>query len=195
MSTVFRPGHPPHTLCSPGHELLYSPPPGRQASGFGPGVLPEFRDFSCIMATFESSARLNCSPAALREYLGVPANLPLISDPELELEVLEAPVVIKHDALIDFRISAYGFKQRMQHRYVEVSETEIVAEQTDGPTRAWIHRQTIVDHGDGTCTLKDQIDFEPPGGMLGFVMTEDKIRESIKDGMEFRYETLQDLLQ
>lgn len=147
------------------------------------------------MPTFTSSTRLSCDAVALREYLGVPANLPFISDPELELEVLDAPSEVVVDALIEFRISAYGFKQRMQHRYIEVTQTEIVAEQTDGPTRAWIHRQTIVDHGDGTCTLKDQIDFEPPGGMLGFVMTELKIRDSIQDGMDFRYETLQELLE
>lgn len=147
------------------------------------------------MASFLSSTQLKCSAQTLRNYLGATANLSKISDPDLDLEVLTAPEQVTEGAVIEFRISAYGFKQRMQHRYVEVSDLEIVAEQIDGPTRAWKHRQTIVANSDCECTLTDQIDFEPPGGMLGFVMTEGKIKDSIQDGMDFRYETLQEVLE
>ena len=147
----------------------------------------------CPMPKVTTSAVINCSPGQLREYLGSTANLPTISDPELELEVLEAPEIVATDAVIDFRISAYGFKQKMQHRYISVSESEIVAQQVEGPTRAWTHTQTITP-AEGGCMLTDQIEFEPPGGMLGFVMTAAKIEESIREGMEFRYETLQDIL-
>lgn len=141
-----------------------------------------------------TSTCLNCTAEALREYLGQTANLPDISDPDLELEVIDAPDTVVQDAVIEFRISAYGFKQRMKHKYTKVSETEIVAEQIDGPTRAWIHTQTVTSTGPSTCELVDHIQFEPPGGMIGFVMTEDKIRDSIQDGMDFRYETLQEKL-
>ncbi|MFY9253309.1 MAG: hypothetical protein WAO83_07630 [Fuerstiella sp.] len=147
------------------------------------------------MAQHITSAQIKCSAAALRAYLGATANLTKISDPDLDLEVLNAPETIAEGALIEFRISAYGFKQRMQHKYTEVSETDIVAEQTDGPTRAWKHRQTITAVSDNECTLTDQIDFEPPGGMLGYVMTAAKIKDSIQDGMDYRYETLQEIME
>ncbi|MEZ6133099.1 MAG: hypothetical protein R3C59_30890 [Planctomycetaceae bacterium] len=142
------------------------------------------------MPEFSASATLPCSADRLREFLGLTANLPAISDPELELEVLSAPEIITLDGVIEFRITAYGFKQRMQHRYVEVSERQIVAVQIDGPTRSWLHRQTIQENEDGTCTLVDHIEFEPPGGMLGYLMTADRITESLTDGMEFRYSSL-----
>lgn len=147
------------------------------------------------MPSFKTSAVINCSAAALREFLGRTASIPEVSDPELELQVLEAPEVVTQDAVIDFRITTFGFKQRMQHRYITVSDVEIVAEQVEGPTRSWIHRQKVEDNGDGTCTLTDEVEFEPPGGMLGFVMTEDRIRESLEDGMEYRYDTLRELLE
>mgnify|MGYP002633979367 CR=1 FL=1 len=147
------------------------------------------------MPDFKASTTLRCSAAALRQYLGATANLPLISDPELELEVLDAPEQVTSDAIIEFRITAYGFKQRMQHRYVEVCDTEIVAEQVEGPTRTWVHRQSISVNEDGTCLLTDHIEFEPPGGMMGFVLTEDSIRQSLEDGMQFRYEALREVLE
>lgn len=147
------------------------------------------------MATHTSSTTLRCDLQKVRDYLGRTANLLKTSDPDLELEILNAPDEISEGAIIDFRITAYGFKQPMQHRYVEVSDREIVAKQVDGPARAWLHRQSLSDNGDGSCTLTDRIDFEPPGGMLGFVMTEAKIRESIEDGMDHRYEVLQEELE
>lgn len=147
------------------------------------------------MPVIESSTRLQCSARALRDYLGQTAKLPSISDPELKLNVIQADSEVTAGGLIEFSITAYGLKQSMQHRYVEVSDSEIVAEQIEGPTRAWKHRQTITDHGDGSCTLTDTIEFEPPGGMLGFVMTEQKIRESVEEGMEFRYSALKEILE
>ena len=147
------------------------------------------------MSEFETSVTLKCSAAALRKYLGTTANLPEISDPELSLEIIEAPEYVAIDSVIEFRISAYGFKQRMQHRYVGVSDTQIVAEQIDGPTRAWKHTQAITDNKDDTVTLTDHIVFEPPGGMLGYVMTADKIIESLEEGMEYRHERLAEILE
>lgn len=146
------------------------------------------------MPEVKTSTIVRCLASALRDYLGTTEHLPSISDPELELEVLNAPDTVTEGESIEFRISAYGFKQKMEHRYVKVSETEIVAEQTDGPTRSWLHRQTIVANEDGSSTLTDHIEFEPPGGMLGFVMTAEKIEESIREGMEFRYQALEEIL-
>jgi len=148
-----------------------------------------------FMPEFKASTTLRCSAAALRQYLGATANIPSISDPDLELEVLEAPEQVTADAIIEFRITAFGFKQRIQHRYVEVGETEILAEQVEGPTRMWVHRQSIVLNDDGTCLLTDLVEFEPPGGMMGFVLTEASIRQSLEDGMQFRYEALRGFLE
>ncbi|MCA9050018.1 MAG: hypothetical protein KDA89_14880 [Planctomycetaceae bacterium] len=147
------------------------------------------------MHEFTSSSVLPCTAAQLREYLGRPANLPQISDPDLELEVLSAPELVHVDAVIEFRISAYGFKQRMQHRLIHVSDLEIIAEQIEGPTRSWIHRQTIVSAADSTagCTLTDHIQFETPGGMLGYLMTPERITESLEQGMAFRYDALKEI--
>ncbi|MEZ6060477.1 MAG: hypothetical protein R3C19_08960 [Planctomycetaceae bacterium] len=149
-----------------------------------------------MMAEFESQTELKCPVLALREFLLRPANLPQISDPDLQLEILNAPAVISEGDEIEFRITAYGFKQRMRHRYVEVAEAQIIAEQIEGPARSWRHTQHMQAGDDlSICSLTDRVLFEPPGGMLGFVMTEARIRESLRDGMDVRYETLRELLE
>lgn len=146
------------------------------------------------MPQFTASTELKCSAAALREYLGQTEKLPTISNPDLQLKVISAPEMVAADTEIEFQITAYGLKQTMKHRYTVADEGRIVAEQTDGPTRSWVHTQTIEETENG-CILTDIIDFEPPGGMVGFVMTEARIRESLEEGMEFRYDALAEILE
>jgi ligand-binding SRPBCC domain-containing protein len=148
-----------------------------------------------LMAKFTSSSTiLTCPPPVLRSFLGRPANLPQISNPELELEVLSAPPEVIVGERIEFRITAYGFKQRATHEYLIASQELIVESQIEGPLRAWRHSQRIELAGGDACRLIDEIDFEPPGGMLGFLLTEARIRESLEEGMDFRYSTLQELI-
>jgi len=131
----------------------------------------------------------------LRLFLGRPVNLPQISNPELELEVLSAPPEVTIGQRIEFRITAYGFKQRATHEYLIVADDMIVESQIEGPLRAWRHSQRIEIAGIGHCRLIDEIDFEPPGGMLGFLLTEARILESLEEGMDFRYSVLQELIE
>jgi ligand-binding SRPBCC domain-containing protein len=148
------------------------------------------------MASFTSTSPiLTCVPAALRAFLGRPANLPQISNPDLELEIVKAPPEVMVGERIEFRITAYGFKQRATHEYLTTSEILILESQIDGPLRAWRHAQKIEIVGADTCRLIDEIDFECPGGMLGYLLTESRIKDSLEEGMDFRYSTLQELIE
>lgn len=146
-----------------------------------------------FMPSHQSSVVLKCSLSTLREFLGRPANLPSVTDPDLELKILSAPEVVASGEKIEFRIMAYGFRQRATNIYTTITETEIAEVQLEGPLRAWSHRQLFASLDDGQTQLTDEIEFEPPGGMLGFMLTEERIRESLADGMRARYEALADL--
>lgn len=146
------------------------------------------------MAQFVAFAELKCAAVALRAFLGRPANLPRISNPDLELEIVAAPEIVAVGETIEFRITAHGFKQRAMHEYVEISETRIVEAQVDGPLRAWRQSQRIEELGPAECRLTDEFEFERPGGMMGFLLTEDRIREALKEGIDFRYAALQELI-
>jgi ligand-binding SRPBCC domain-containing protein len=147
------------------------------------------------MPEFQASTTLNCPVHILRQFLGRPSNLPDVSDPDLELEIVAAPEVIAAGETIEFRVTAYGFKQRSTHTYVIVNDTEILEEQIDGPMRSWRHHHRYEAIDANTCRLVDQFEFEPPGGMMGFVFTEAKVRESLEEGMRARYESLARILE
>ncbi len=142
-----------------------------------------------------SSSILDCSAEMLRKFLGQTANLPQISDPELELEILSAPEIVTVGERIEFRITAYGFKQRATHEYLTVDELQIVEDQIEGPLRAWKHTQQIEMIAAGQCRLTDRIEFQPPGGMLGYLLTEAKVLAAIQDGMTIRYDALHKIIR
>lgn len=147
------------------------------------------------MPNSRTSVELPCPAAALRRFLGQPANLPDISDPEIELEILAAPEHVSEGAEIRFQITAIGLKQKATHRYEKVTDSEISEVLIDGVLPAWSHRQLIEPIDDGHCRLTDDITFDSPGGMMKFIMSEERILENIASGMEFRYETLTELAE
>lgn len=147
------------------------------------------------MLKFESSTVVPCSAAALRRFLGCPANLPEISDPDIELQIVSAPETISEGTRIEFRIMSFGLRHRMAHEYRLVTDSEIFEVQVDGPLPAWQHRQQLQLLGPSECRLTDTVEFQLPGGMLRFMLTEDRIRESLTTGMEFRYQALQQLAE
>ncbi len=142
-----------------------------------------------------SSSILDCSAGMLRTFLGRTANLPQISDPDLELEILSAPEFVTVGQRIEFRITAYGFKQRATHEYVTVEELQIIEDQIEGPLRAWKHMQQIEVIAASQCRLTDHVEFQPPGGMLGYLLTEANVLASIKDGMQIRYDALSEIIR
>lgn len=147
------------------------------------------------MLQFLSSVTLQCPAASLRAFLGRTANLPEISDPDIELEILSAPETVAVGEKIVFRITALGLRQRMTHEYKAVTDLEIYECLVDGPMPAWHHHQRIQVLGDTECQLTDEVFFQLPGGLMKFVLTEERIRESLTSGMAYRYATLQDLVQ
>ncbi|MEO2032757.1 MAG: hypothetical protein ABGZ35_11795 [Planctomycetaceae bacterium] len=145
------------------------------------------------MGQFTLSAQFECCPATLRDYLGSVSNFPLITDPKLAIEIIESPEVVTAGAEITFAIITGGFRQVLRHRWTTVTDSQIVAEQVLGPTQSWHHDQTISATAGG-CTLRETIIFEPPGGMLGFVVTEDAILESLGSGTAMRHQLIAEQL-
>ena len=142
-----------------------------------------------------SSSIFECAAADLRIFLGRTGNLAQISDPDLELEILSAPAIVTLGSRIEFRVTAFGFKQRATHEYVTVEDLKIMEDQVEGPLRAWKHEQRIEIITDKQCRLIDRINFEPPGGMLGYLLTEAKVLTSIQSGMQIRYDALSDSIR
>ena len=61
----------------------------------------------------------------------------------------------------------------------------------EGPLKLWMHDYIVEPNPAGGVSLVNRIEFEPPGGLMGFIVTADKILEALDDGFHYRREALQ----
>ncbi len=145
------------------------------------------------MPIFESRTDLHASVEQVFDYLIRPANLQAIAPPEMQFVFVMPPEVIKLGSRLTCKAQAYGMIQELTYEIVELkSPSQFREKMVEGPLRLWLHDYILEPHASSDhVTLINRIEFEPPGGLLGFIVTADKILEALDDGFDYRRKVLQ----
>ncbi|MGE5191025.1 MAG: SRPBCC family protein [Deltaproteobacteria bacterium] len=147
------------------------------------------------MPIFETSVALECPRERAFEFLLRPANVALISPPELGLSFINAPEVVELGSRIEFKIQGYGQVQTMVHEITGLVHPQRITEtQIRGLFAKWVHEHAFETNEQGQVIVIDRIDFKPPAGLLGLLVTADKILDQLEEGFAHRHTRLQKLL-
>jgi ligand-binding SRPBCC domain-containing protein len=118
-----------------------------------------------------------------------------LSRPDLGLTVTSAPDVVQEGSQLDFQIITFGQVVKSTHRIVKLDHpTLVIEEQVSGPMRSWKHRHEY-EAAPGGAIKRDIVDFQLPGGLLGLLLSESKVRDYLDDGFFYREQRLQELIQ
>jgi ligand-binding SRPBCC domain-containing protein len=129
------------------------------------------------------------------EFLIQPRHLVQVSPPELNLQLADGPELLHQGTRLTVVGRRWGVSQRIVSEVTTFEPPSLlVDEQRDGPFRQWIHTHRLEAVPEGTRMI-DQIDFEPPGGLLGFVVTAHRIEEDLKWVFAYREEQFRKLLE
>lgn len=125
------------------------------------------------MSDFQASVVLPRPRDETFEFLRRPANLlkmfPAGATDNLNMK---HPEIITVGECIEFTVKAMGAQFQFVHEVTQLTASElIVVKQIQGPFKAWSQEQRFTDSDDGNTLLTSTIRFDPPGGMLGFVVT------------------------
>lgn len=143
------------------------------------------------MAVFEASVELACSPVEAFEFLAQPENIQLITPSEMMLVFDAAPLRLSLGARMEFRVQAYGVVRSSVHDVtVWEQPRKFIERQIEGPMGAWEHEHHFEETPSGVL-VTDRIHFIPPGGMLGLLINERKIREALEEGFGHRHYELE----
>lgn len=147
------------------------------------------------MPIFESRTELHATSDQLFDFLVNTANLQKIAPPEMQFVFVNPPPVIQLGSRLTCKAQAYGMVQQLTYEIVEFSKPNQFREKmVEGPLKQWLHDYIVEPHSsEGLVTLVNRINFEPPGGVMGFIVTSDKILDALDDGFEFRRAELQKL--
>ncbi|WP_437226609.1 SRPBCC family protein [Planctomicrobium sp. SH661] len=146
------------------------------------------------MAIAEYETRLNCSPEALFDFLSHLTNVPKVTDPKLGITFTSAPDVIEMGSRLDFQIITFGQVVKSTHQIVQFERPRIVVEQQiTGPMKSWTHTHEYTAIPEGVL-MRDIVDFQLPGGLIGLLLSESKVRDHLEDGFFYREQKLKNLI-
>jgi ligand-binding SRPBCC domain-containing protein len=146
------------------------------------------------MARFERTTRFARPVAEVFDFFAQPANLVRVSPPELHMQLVEGPERLALGSRLVLKGRRWGIPQRIVSEVTAFEPgVSFVDEQREGPFGKWAHTHRFAADDDGTC-VQDQIEFEPPGGLLGFVITEGWIRSDLEWVFGYREKKLRELL-
>ena len=145
------------------------------------------------MPIFESRTELYGSVDQVFDFLIRPANLQAIAPPAMQFVFVTPPEVIELGGRLTCKAQAYGMVQELTYEIVELkSPSQFREKMVEGPLQLWLQDYIIEPHeSHDRVTLINRIEFEPPAGLLGFIVTEDSILEALDDGFDYRRKVLQ----
>ncbi len=146
------------------------------------------------MPKFESRAVYPRPLAEVFAFFRRPTNLVRITPPELNMQLIEGPEVLQLGSRIVLQGRRWGISQRFVSEITAMEADKVfVDEQREGPMRSWRHTHGFADTA-GATEVTDVVEYEPPGGMLGFIVTGAFIERDLKWLFAYRNEKLKELL-
>lgn len=142
------------------------------------------------MPLFESNVIVAGRIEDIFDYLTRPANLLALTPPAMKLVLVEAPEQLSLGSKVTIRTRRFGIPVRATSEVVVFEPPHrFVEEQRSGPFRRWVHAHSF-EACDGGVTLKNRIDFETPGGLLGLTVTAASVLRDLEAGFAYRREKL-----
>ena len=132
--------------------------------------------------------RYNLPPAVVFAFFRSPANVVAVAPAELALHLIEGPDLPSVGERFAVETRRFGLARRIDTEVVTSEEaSRIVERQAQGPFRAWVLERRFVEIDGGT-ELTETIAYEPPGGMLGLMLTPAAVEGELRRAYQGRVE-------
>ncbi len=147
------------------------------------------------MPEFHALADFRCEPQVVFDFLIRPANVVQLSPPDFHVRLIEGPTVVRLGSTVTVEARNFGLRQRFSVRIIEWEENHLLTdEQIDGPFRYYRHTRQMERTASG-CRLIEVVDFTPPGGMMGMLLTADRLQQYLADLHQHRVSVMRTLLE
>ena len=146
------------------------------------------------MPLFETSTSFRASAESVFDFLTRPHRVLEILPADSGVTYTSVPEQLSLGSKVEFDLKGFGPVQKVIHQVIEfIQPTKFVESQLQGPLPHWKHEHLIEGDANGLVLIRDRIDFAPPGGLAGLLVTESRIRKSLESGFMHRYKRLQEI--
>ena len=148
------------------------------------------------MAVFETSLVLNVTCEQAFDFLIRPANHERIAPPELGLKFVNPLEQFALGTRFEVKLLAWGMVRSATHEITQFERPlSFIERQIKGSLKSYQHEHRFEVNAQGQVVILDRIEFLPPGGLAGMLVTESKLLESFEDGFYYRHQQLRKLLE
>ena len=140
--------------------------------------------------------RLAAPAAEVFAFLRRPAEVVTVTDPDAGVRLLGGPEVMAVGTANELEVVGFGLPQRVTYTVTALEDRgeaggAFTESMTRGPMATFENEHEVTADGAG-CVVREGFRFAPPGGLLGFVLTAEKIGRELDAAMTYRHRALAD---
>ena len=147
------------------------------------------------MPQFETRITLPKSREHVFDFLVRTSNLLELIPPDSGMKVISVPEIIQTGSRLELQATAFGQSWNIVHEVTKLVTPESFTEvQLKGVFKSWVHEHLLQEESAGQVVAIDRIEFEPPGGMLGFLVTKKVIFSQLENMFAHRHRQMRKIL-
>ena len=147
------------------------------------------------MPFLEASVSVGGSIEQVFDFLTTTDNLLKLVPEDLKLRAVKVPARLELGSQMELQILAFGPPQNVVYEITEFARPHRFTEtQVKGLLGRYVHEHALIAQPGGTLLVSDRIEFEPPGGLMGLMLTADRLRTMLERGITHRQTALKRLL-
>jgi ligand-binding SRPBCC domain-containing protein len=136
------------------------------------------------------SLEVSCPTSDVFDFLVRPANLVQLAPPDMRLELVQGPERLQLGSLLHWKARRMGVSQSLKNEVTAFEEGILFAEeQRQGPFKRWTFLHRFEATAAGT-RIEEELTYEPPGGILGMLVTVRMIENELDSLLAFRADQL-----
>jgi ligand-binding SRPBCC domain-containing protein len=145
---------------------------------------------------FEKETRIAASPDVVFAFHESPGALRQLIPPWERVTLVEAGDSLRPGTRVVLAVAFGPMRLRWVAEHTEYEPGRMFADrQVEGPFASWYHRHLFLPDGDGGTVLRDEVDYEPPMGAVGRLLSGGMLRAKLRKMFDHRHEITRRLIE
>jgi ligand-binding SRPBCC domain-containing protein len=141
------------------------------------------------MMRFVKESRIAAPPEVVFAFYESPGAFQRLVPPWERVEVIEGGNSLKPGSRVVLSVPLGWFRVRWIAEHTEYERGRMFADrQLEGPLASWYHRHLFLDDGQGGTVLRDEVDYEPPVGIVGRLLAGNLLESKLQKMFDYRHE-------
>ncbi|MGP0069187.1 MAG: SRPBCC family protein [Isosphaeraceae bacterium] len=148
------------------------------------------------MMRFVKESRIAAPPGVVFAFHESPGAFQQLAPPWERVKVVEGGDSLKPGSRVVLSVPLGLLRLRWIAEHTEYEPGRLFADrQVEGPFASWYHRHLFLDDGQGGTLLRDEVEFEPPMGMVGRLLAGNLLESKLQRMFDYRHQITRKIVE